>query len=208
MSSPVSSEMLPNPTTLRPCKRHVATHDDQGKSIYTTSPAQAYHAVPNVGGMARSYAVDSVPANLSNGADLKAYLSKDGITSYTQRDIVVPSDTGANLVVVDIAPGGFSQMHRTVSIDFSICVIGEIEHELDSGEKVKLLPGVSTVSAFQFRQSLTGKFVQTYGADHRDRIILFNVAQIIDGSMHQRPNLLDLLQSLCHVFLLILLGKL
>ena len=32
-------------------------------------------------------------------------------------------------------------MHRTVSIDFSICIMGGIDHELDSGEKVCLRLG-------------------------------------------------------------------
>ncbi|EEU33623.1 uncharacterized protein NECHADRAFT_9911, partial [Fusarium vanettenii 77-13-4] len=31
--------------------------------------------------------------------------------------------------------------HRTLSFDISICVIGEADHELDSGEKVRLLAG-------------------------------------------------------------------
>ena len=93
--------------------------------------------------MARSYAVSGVPAQMKDDADLKAYRSDEGNTSHTKRDIVVPGN-GANLVVVDLAPGRESAMHHTVSIDFSICVMGEIEHELDSGEKVKLLPGVST----------------------------------------------------------------
>jgi quercetin dioxygenase-like cupin family protein len=84
-----------------------------------------------------------VPANLTNDADLKAYRAEDGSTSFTKRNIVIPGG-GANLVVVDIAPGGISGMHQTISIDFSICVNGRIEHELDSGEKVTLLPGVRT----------------------------------------------------------------
>lgn len=33
-------------------------------------------------------------------------------------------------------------MHRTVSIDYSICVIGHIRMELDGGEVVELFPGV------------------------------------------------------------------
>lgn len=126
---------------LRPCKRYIATHDSNGKSIYTESPDQVYNvANESFGGMARSYAVASMPADLTNDADLKAYKAEEGRTSYRKSDIVVTP--GANLVVVDLKPGGISAMHRTVSIDFSICVMGEIEHELDGGEKVRLLPGV------------------------------------------------------------------
>lgn len=92
---------------------------------------------------ASSVATSTVPANLANSADVTAYLSESGPTSHKGTDIVVPTGQGANLVVVDIAPGGQSQMHRTVSIDFSICVIGHVRMELDGGEMLDLRPGVS-----------------------------------------------------------------
>lgn len=126
---------------LPPCNRHIATHDANGKSVYAQSPPQQYIPVENFGGMARSYSVASVPAKMANDEDLKAYKSNDAVTSWAQPSIVTPN--GANLLVVDLAPGGVSSMHQTVSIDYSICVIGEIEHELDSGEVVLLKPGVS-----------------------------------------------------------------
>ncbi|KAK5704168.1 hypothetical protein LTR97_003181 [Elasticomyces elasticus] len=128
------------PFGLRPCKRYIATHDSEGKSVYADSPEQVYK-VRDAGAMSRSYAVGSIPADLENDADVKAYKSEEGRTSYMREAIVVPGP-GANLVVVDLKPGGVSAMHRTVSIDFSICVIGEIDHELDGGEKVRLQPGV------------------------------------------------------------------
>lgn len=131
---------------LPSCKRYIATHDSGGKSVYAESPEQVFNAVPNVGGMARSYAIGSFPADLKDDADLKAYRSEQGVTSHKERSIVVKP--GANLVVVDLEPGGVSMMHRTVSVDFSICVIGEIDHELDSGEKVRLHPGVSISPSF------------------------------------------------------------
>ncbi|KAK6366316.1 hypothetical protein, variant [Exophiala oligosperma] len=124
---------------LPPCNRHIATHDANGKSVYAQSPPQQYIPVENFGGMARSYSVASVPAKMANDEDLKAYKSNDAVTSWAQPSIVTPN--GANLLVVDLAPGGVSSMHQTVSIDYSICVIGEIEHELDSGEVVLLKPG-------------------------------------------------------------------
>lgn len=123
-------------------KRHIATHNAAGTSIYAASPpAQQYIQIPGTGGMARSWSVGSVPARLEGDADMKAYLAEEGVTSWTSPAIVTPN--GANILVVDLEPGGVSNMHRTVSIDFSICVIGEIEHELDGGEKVLLKPGVS-----------------------------------------------------------------
>ncbi len=50
------------------------------------------------------------------------------------RGEIVPTEPGANLLVIDLAPGAVSAMHRTVSIDFSVCVQGEIIHELDGGQ--------------------------------------------------------------------------
>ena len=129
---------------LKPCKRYIATHDSNGRSIYAESPDQVFNAMPNFGGLARSFAIGSVPADLANDKDIQGYRAQDGPTSYTQRNIV-PTQAGANLLLVDLAPGAVSPMHRTVSIDFSICVIGEIDHELDSGEKVRLYPGVSLI---------------------------------------------------------------
>ncbi|EXJ88306.1 hypothetical protein A1O1_05236 [Capronia coronata CBS 617.96] len=126
-------------TSLPPCKRHIVTHDAAGKSVYyADSPPQQYLALPG-GGMARSYSVASVPAEVAGEEDVKAYLSSDGTTSWTNPSIATPG--GANLLVVDMGPGASSQMHQTVSVDFSICVAGEIDHELDSGEAVRLRPG-------------------------------------------------------------------
>jgi len=126
-------------TSLPPCKRHIATHTAEGQSVYyADAPPQRYLPVA-AGGVARSFSVGSAPAKLADDEDVKAYLSPGGKTSWTQPNIVTPG--GANLLVVDLAPGGVSQMHRTVSIDFSICTNGEIDHELDGGEIVRLRPG-------------------------------------------------------------------
>jgi len=130
---------------LPPNKRYITGHDASGKSVFKESPPQLYHGRENVGGMARSYAVSKIPAVLKDEADIKAYRSDDPAqhpTSYKATDIVVPNGTGANLVVVDLMPGGESQLHQTVSIDFSICVIGDIISEQDNGEQVHLKPGV------------------------------------------------------------------
>jgi len=134
------AERVERVSDLPPCKRHITTHDAKGKSVYTKSSPQQYMPVGDSGGMARSYAVASIPATLTDDADIKAYLGQDAVTSWYQPSIVTPN--GANLLVVDLAPGATSTMHQTVSIDFSICTIGEIEHELDSGETVLLRPGV------------------------------------------------------------------
>lgn len=87
-------------------------------------------------------AISNVPVKLSNDADINAYFALTGPTSFASRDIVIPTLQGSNLALVDLLPGQSSHFHRTVSIDYSICVMGSVECELDSGEKVTLKPGV------------------------------------------------------------------
>lgn len=144
-----------NPASaLRPVKRHIVSRDPtSGKAIYVDSPEQQYTFYPGFASVARSYATNSMPACLADDDDVRAYRSKEGSASYTRQEIVVPalesevspsrsSNTGgANLITLDLLPGAIGHWHQTVSLDFSICVVGEVIHELDSGEKVVLLPG-------------------------------------------------------------------
>lgn len=95
--------------------------------------------------MARSFSIQSVPAVLESDADVRAFEDGSGKSSQKRRDIAVPN--GVNLNVLDLQPGGVTDFHQTVSIDFSVCAIGSIDHELDSGEVVHLNPGVSNILA-------------------------------------------------------------
>lgn len=134
------------PTSLPPCNRYILGHDNSGKSIILPSPEQKYHGAEGTGGLARSFAVSSVPAILAGDVDVKGYMEPDpeqSVTSHLAKDIVVKNRKGVSILVIDIAPGGESQMHQTVSIDFSICVQGLINMELDGGEMIHLKPGVS-----------------------------------------------------------------
>ncbi|KAF2677211.1 hypothetical protein K458DRAFT_162372 [Lentithecium fluviatile CBS 122367] len=130
-------------TSLPPNKHYILTHDEKGRSIVHSSPPQLYHGRGGVGGMARSFATSTVPAALQSDKDITSYLSQEGPTSHKATDIVIPpsAGNGSNLVVVDMAPGGQSQMHKTVSMDYSICVIGHVRMELDGGEMLDLRPG-------------------------------------------------------------------
>jgi quercetin dioxygenase-like cupin family protein len=100
-----------------------------------------FFSIPKLGEMARSYSISANPAKLEGDIDLTAYKASDGQNSHKGTEIVAPG--GANVNVVDFEPGGTSVLHQTVSIDFSICTNGVLDHELDSGEIVRLYPGVS-----------------------------------------------------------------
>ena len=134
---------------LPPNKRYIATHDANGKSVYAESPDQVFFAPADAPiNLARSWSVPNVPAVLGGDADMKGYIAgPEHVSSFQRPEIVLPPEggknNGANCLVIDIQPGGFSAMHRTISIDFSICVIGTIIHELDGGQRVTLKPGVS-----------------------------------------------------------------
>lgn len=143
------AETVESVTNLPPARRFITKHNADGKSVHLESTAQKYFPLPSQGGYARSYSV-ALPYKLADSADIKAYTEPDNATSWNSPAIVTPN--GINLMVVDLEPGGTSFMHQTVSIDFSVVVLGEIEHEVDSGDIVILKPGVSMVLAdMQFR---------------------------------------------------------
>jgi len=54
---------------------------------------------------------------------------------------IQPPVGGSRFSVLDIAPGNAPYMHCTDSIDYVICVAGEIEMDLDGGETVKMSAG-------------------------------------------------------------------
>jgi hypothetical protein len=128
-------------SSSRPSRRFITTHDEvTGKSVYINITEQNSRPISSFGTDTHSYSTPVLPAQLADDEDLKAFRDSTGIASYTGQNIVIPG--GANLIVLDLIPGAVGYMHRTLSLDFSICITGEIEHELDSGEKVRLLPGV------------------------------------------------------------------
>lgn len=51
------------------------------------------------------------------------------------------NDNGSVVRFVDIPPGASSPMHRTQTLDYGIVIFGEVELELDSGEKRTMKAG-------------------------------------------------------------------
>ncbi|KAK5055943.1 hypothetical protein LTR84_012493 [Exophiala bonariae] len=134
------AETVESVTNLPPVRRFITKHNADGKSVHLESTPQKFFPVPGQGGYARSYSV-ALPYELADGVDIKAYTEPDKPTSWNSSTIVTPN--GVNFIIVDLQPGGASFMHQTVSIDYSVVVLGEIEHVLDSGDTVTLKPGVS-----------------------------------------------------------------
>ncbi|SNX82167.1 related to Cupin domain protein [Melanopsichium pennsylvanicum] len=51
------------------------------------------------------------------------------------------NENGSVVRFVDMPPGSFSLMHRTQTLDYGIVIFGQVDLELDSGEKTTLKPG-------------------------------------------------------------------
>lgn len=116
---------------LPPNHRYITSHNSDGKSVHIDAPQQKWRERPGLGFFARSYAVANVPAILAKDADIQAYLAgSESVTSVEREDIVIPTEdgkyNGAHMLVVDFTPGGFSPLHRTVSIDLVVCCLGTI----------------------------------------------------------------------------------
>ncbi|MFI5419866.1 MAG: cupin domain-containing protein [Nitrososphaerales archaeon] len=112
---------------LRPINRCITTHSTSGESILdTTIPTSAiWRHVPEAS-FFFAYMTKTFPVVLKDDADLENYT--DAFASTPK--VTVPG--GIVLRVMDLGPGISSPMHRTVSVDYTIVLEGEVELELDS----------------------------------------------------------------------------
>jgi quercetin dioxygenase-like cupin family protein len=82
------------------------------------------------------YTTSEFPPSLNNKKDLATH---DQLLASGKLGLVNPHGTVCRMV--DFAPGNEPIMHRTQSLDYGIVLEGEIEMELDSGEKRLLKRG-------------------------------------------------------------------
>ncbi|EME38834.1 hypothetical protein DOTSEDRAFT_83503 [Dothistroma septosporum NZE10] len=99
---------------------HSHPHENAGRSGYADPPDQVFNEQPGCGGMARPYAVNSAPANFVNDSDFEPQAFRNSLAPAWYES-----------PMIDLKPGVVRRMHRTVSIEDSICVTGGIDHELD-----------------------------------------------------------------------------
>ena len=125
------------PSGLRDCQRYITTHNENGEAVFSSrlSPSVPWGSI----GEAKvflGWTTDSFPSRVGpDEEDVKAY-------DATVRDppgIVISS--GTVLRVVDMKPHHVSPMHRTVSLDYCVCLEGSVELLLDSGEARRLSRG-------------------------------------------------------------------
>ena len=111
-------------------RRIVTGHDANGKSVvWKDAPAQNQRsAVPGLVSTLM-WATDETPFDYTGEEDMGE--RKLGIA---------PPPGGTRFSVLEIQPGNRAYMHRTDTIDFLVCIAGEIEMDLDDSV-VKMAAG-------------------------------------------------------------------
>ena len=112
-------------------RRIVTGHDMNGKAVVWKDGELA-------GGQSRApgvettlvWATDSVPFDYVRDEDMA-----------TRKLGIAPPEGGTRFSVIEIQPGNAAYMHRTDSVDYVICLAGEIEMDMDSGASVRMQAG-------------------------------------------------------------------
>jgi len=126
---PLHPTIMSSSNTLPSINRYITTHSASGEAVLdTTIPSTAiWRHIPGAS-FFLGYVTRTFPIDLKDDIDLNAYT--DAFASPPK--VTVPG--GTVLRVMDLAPGTSSPMHRTVSLDYSVVLEGEVELQLDSGE--------------------------------------------------------------------------
>ncbi|KPM41369.1 hypothetical protein AK830_g5193 [Neonectria ditissima] len=141
VTSAPSSKPEPSPNS-----RYITTHDSDGKAVFapTYEVPQADHGSFTV---SRMYAVQGFPLSTEGNRDLENFVSDDKAIETSRVNmgsrIVIPNGLACNFV--EWTPGSSTPMHKTESVDFVAVVDGEIELQLDSGEKRLMKNGVGSL---------------------------------------------------------------
>ena len=112
-------------------RRVVTGHDAQGRAVVCNDgqpPRQFSGAEKIVATLV--WATDATPCDYLRDEDMGE--RKLGIA---------PPPGGTRFSVVEIQPGNAPYLHRTDSLDYVICLQGEVEMQLDDGASVKLAAG-------------------------------------------------------------------
>ena len=132
--NPTSSPGLPGMRV----RRIVTGHDEEGKAVVVTDEEVAGTSLAEDGGQMDAaffhlWATHEMPVDLTDEA---AERQRDGSTT-----TVLGSGQGSVLRLGILAAGMRSPMHRTASLDYGICLVGECDLELDSGQAVTVHAG-------------------------------------------------------------------
>lgn len=127
---------MTTPSQLPDFQRHVTAHNDEGKAVFCSSVPPVPCSNIGAAKVYLGWATSSFPTTVDNNEeDVKAYNKM----LETPPGLVI--STGTVLRIVDMKPLHVSPMHRTVSLDYGVCLGGSVDLLLDSGESRRLQTG-------------------------------------------------------------------
>lgn len=126
----MDSDQVP-PKTLPAVKRVITTHDASGKPTFESGIKEEieWDRTQLGGDMFLAYTGSEFPVPLAGDADLSAY--KEHLANHPP--FMIPGGFVARYV--DYHPGAPPHWHRTITTDFGVVVEGQIQLELEGGEK-------------------------------------------------------------------------
>ena len=124
-------------TELR-VRRIVTGHNESGEAVIAADEALAGASLAEDSGRTTAtffhlWASQEMPVDLGDDAMMR---QREGTAS-----TILGTGSGSVLRIGVLGPGTRSPMHRTESLDYGICLEGECDMELDSGETVTVRAG-------------------------------------------------------------------
>ncbi|KAI1179926.1 hypothetical protein F4777DRAFT_532576 [Nemania sp. FL0916] len=118
--------------------RYITTHGPDGKPTFDTGVKEEidFDRTPMGGDLFLAYTGTEYPANLAHDSDLNTY--KDHIVNKPE-SFMIPG--GFLSRYIDYHPGAPPLWHRTTTLDFGVVIEGQIQLELEGGEKRILKKG-------------------------------------------------------------------
>ncbi|KAK7190200.1 hypothetical protein DPSP01_006732 [Paraphaeosphaeria sporulosa] len=133
----MSTKKIAQDSPLPNLNRYITAHDEStGKAIFSNAvPEQNPTQVVPGAVFRQGYVTKKFPVQINGDEDLNGY------KSFLESPPGLVNSTGTVLRIVDCPPQSTSPMHRTVSLDYGIVLIGEVDLLLDSGEVRTMKPG-------------------------------------------------------------------
>jgi quercetin dioxygenase-like cupin family protein len=138
MSQQASSSPSSIETGARTVRRIITGHSAEGRAVVVSDDTVPAGLLAEDSERTDTFffpmwATYEMPIDLTDGALERQAAGK--------KQTIVGSGQGSVMRIGEMAAGSRSPMHRTESLDYGICLAGEIEMELDSGETVTVRAG-------------------------------------------------------------------
>jgi quercetin dioxygenase-like cupin family protein len=112
-------------------RRVVTTHDASGKAVVWIDGDATNHKFPSDKiSSTMMWSTDATPTQLFGGEDEGARILGSA-----------PPTGGSRFTMMEFKPGNTGHLHRTDTVDYVICIAGEIDMVLDDAQSVTLRAG-------------------------------------------------------------------